>query len=318
MSNMLQDSIVLITGGTGTFGQAFVKRCLANGAAEVRVFSRDEKKQSEMAQLYREKPVKFFIGDIRDMESLLPAMKDVDYVFHAAAMKHVPLCEQFPLEAIKTNIIGSNNVFDLAISCGVKKVACLSTDKAVYPVSAMGLTKSYMEKIALQKARAQSTTQFCVTRFCNLIESSGSVVPLFINQIKQGKKLTVTDPEMTRYMMTIDEAMDLVEKTLVEGNNGEVFIKRAKSCRIGDLATAVWQFVNSSSSAEIEIIGPRPGERKHEFLMTEEEAAGAIGLDDYIIINPNGRNSDTGMKNYKSNEATQLSIEEIVDMIKRS
>ena len=218
MKHNFKNSTILITGGTGTFGSAFLEYCIKQNAKEIRIFSRDEKKQYELKQKYLDNfKVKFYIGDVRDIESLNRAMLNVDYVFHAAAMKQVPSCEQHPMEAVKTNIIGSENVLNSAIKNNVKKVVLLSTDKAVYPTSAMGMTKAYMEKIALQKSREQSGTEICITRFCNLISSNGSVVPLFINQIKNNQPLTITDPFMSRYFMSLQQAIELVEKAFIEG-----------------------------------------------------------------------------------------------------
>lgn len=224
----LQGATVLITGGTGTFGNAFLDECLAAGADEIRIFSRDEKKQYDMAQRYREnRNVRFFLGDIRDKRSIDAAMYGVDFVFHAAAMKQVPSCENFPMEAVKTNISGSENLLLAAIQKRVQKVVCLSTDKAVYPTSAMGMTKAYMEKLAFQKAEQQSGTEICVTRFGNLVASRGSAVPLFIEQVQNGMPITITDPAMTRFMMTVKEAVALVRQAFAVGRNGELLVKRS-------------------------------------------------------------------------------------------
>lgn len=316
MNNTLKNSIVLITGGSGTFGRAFLNRCLSSGADEVRIFSRDEKKQYEMIQAYQGQNVRFFIGDVRDKKTIDHAMEGVDYVFHAAAMKQVPLCEQFPMEAIKTNVIGSENVIDSSIEHGVKKIVLLSTDKAVYPISAMGLTKAYMEKLAIQKGLSQDKTEICVTRFNNLVSSNGSVVPLFIKQATSGKPLTVTDPDMTRFLMTVDEAMDLVEEAFYTGRNGEIFIKQTASCRIGDLAKGVYKSLDMSEDSPIVVTGARPGERKHEALMTDEEAVTATEVDDYIIVHPNNRAACGMLGRYRSNEVRIMKIDEIVKMVK--
>lgn len=285
MTTTLAGSKILITGGTGTFGSAFLDKALAAGAEEVRIFSRDEKKQYDMAQRYRKHDnVRFFLGDIRDRRSIDSAMQGVDYVFHAAAMKQVPSCEQFPLEAIKTNINGSDNVLSLAIQKRVKKVVCLSTDKAVYPTSAMGMTKAYMEKLAMQKAADQNRTEICVTRFGNLVASRGSAVPLFIEQVQNGMPITITDPEMTRFMMTVREATDLVEQAFMIGENGDLLVKRSKACTTGDLAKAVCRYLNLPADYQTEIIGIRPGEKMHEALLTEEEAYLARMKGDYMVV----------------------------------
>lgn len=305
----MKNSIILITGGTGTFGQAFAQRCLEKGAAEIRIFSRDEKKQYEMKQRYPN--FKFYIGDIRDKNAIEAAMEGVDYVFHTAAMKQIPSCEQYPLEAIKTNLLGSNNVIDAAIKCKVKKIVCLSTDKAVNPISTMGLTKALMEKLALAKAKESKDTIICITRFCNLIASNGSVVPLFLNQIKNQQPLTITDPHMTRFMMSLQEAMDLVEKALIEGNNGEIYIKLTKPLLIQDLITSICKFTNTTNNYPINIIGARPGERQHESLLTLEEANHAFCYNDYIVINSQYNNLNT---TYSSDTMELMNENEILSL----
>lgn len=308
----MKNSVVLITGGTGTFGSAFLNRCIKNKAAEIRILSRDEKKQYDMMQKYKNySNIKFYIGDIRDKKSVDDAMRGVDYVFHAAAMKQIPSCEKYPLEAVKTNILGSENVLSSAIEHNVKKVVCLSTDKAVYPISTMGTTKLCMEKIALSKAKEQTKTAICITRFCNLIASNGSVVPLFINQIKENKPLTITDPNMTRFMMSISEAMDLVEEALINGKNGEIYIKYTKPLKIGDLATAVCHLMKVDNYP-IQIIGSRVGERQYEALLTEEESHYAKYIDNYIIITSNSNNLNI---DYSSNNIECLDLNEILSLL---
>ena len=274
----LQGATVLITGGTGTFGNAFLDECLAAGADEIRIFSRDEKKQYDMAQRYREnRNVRFFLGDIRDKRSIDAAMYGVDFVFHAAAMKQVPSCENFPMEAVKTNISGSENLLLAAIQKRVQKVVCLSTDKAVYPTSAMGMTKAYMEKLAFQKAEQQSGTEICVTRFGNLVASRGSAVPLFIEQVQNGMPITITDPAMTRFMMTVKEAVALVRQAFAVGRNGELLVKRSA-------AKAVCEYMPLSADYPVVQIGIRPGEKMHEALLTEEEAEIATVKGDYVVV----------------------------------
>lgn len=316
MNARLAGSKILITGGTGTFGSAFLDKALAAGAEEVRIFSRDEKKQYDMAQRYRKYDnVRFFLGDIRDRRSIDSAMQGVDYVFHAAAMKQVPSCEQFPLEAIKTNINGSDNVLSLAIQKRVKKVVCLSTDKAVYPTSAMGMTKAYMEKLAMQKAADQNRTEICVTRFGNLVASRGSAVPLFIEQVQNGMPITITDPEMTRFMMTVREATDLVEQAFMIGENGDLLVKRSKACTTGDLAKAVCRYLNLPTDYQTEIIGIRPGEKMHEALLTEEEAYLARMKGDYMVVSHKREHYGILEAEYRSDLAERMSADDVLRLI---
>lgn len=316
MTTTLAGSKILITGGTGTFGSAFLDKALAAGAEEVRIFSRDEKKQYDMAQRYRKHDnVRFFLGDIRDRRSIDSAIQGVDYVFHAAAMKQVPSCEQFPLEAIKTNINGSDNVLSLAIQKRVKKVVCLSTDKAVYPTSAMGMTKAYMEKLAMQKAADQNRTEICVTRFGNLVASRGSAVPLFIEQVQNGMPITITDPEMTRFMMTVREATDLVEQAFMIGENGDLLVKRSKACTTGDLAKAVCRYLNLPADYQTEIIGIRPGEKMHEALLTEEEAYLARMKGDYMVVSHKREHYGILEAEYRSDLAERMSADDVLRLI---
>lgn len=316
MTTTLAGSKILITGGTGTFGSAFLDKALTAGAEEVRIFSRDEKKQYDMAQRYRKHDnVRFFLGDIRDRRSIDSAMQGIDYVFHAAAMKQVPSCEQFPLEAIKTNINGSDNVLSLAIQNRVKKVVCLSTDKAVYPTSAMGMTKAYMEKLAMQKAADQNRTEICVTRFGNLVASRGSAVPLFIEQVQNGMPITITDPEMTRFMMTVREATDLVEQAFMIGENGDLLVKRSKACTTGDLAKAVCRYLNLPADYQTEIIGIRPGEKMHEALLTEEEAYLARMKGDYMVVSHKREHYGILEAEYRSDLAERMSADDVLRLI---
>lgn len=319
MSSKLTGSVVLITGGTGSFGNAFLDECIAEGAREIRIFSRDEKKQYDMAQRYREQPnVKFFLGDIRDKKSLDTAVYGVDYVFHAAAMKQVPSCERFPMEAVKTNINGSDNVLTTAVQKHVKKVVCLSTDKAVYPTSAMGFTKAYMEKLAMQKAAEQDKTEICVTRFGNLIASRGSAVPLFIDQVKNGAPITITEPDMTRFVMTVQDAVSLVKEAFESGNSGDLFVKKSYACTTGDLASAVCKYMGLPRTYPTVYIGIRPGEKMHEALLTEEEAANAIERGDYILV-PRAK-SDMNPKikaAYRSDLSKRLGEDELLALINR-
>lgn len=316
MNGSICGSKVLITGGTGTFGNAFLDKCLEEGADEVRIFSRDEKKQYDMAQRYRKhKNVKFYLGDIRDRGSVDNAMGGVDYVFHAAAMKQVPSCEQFPMEAVKTNIYGSNNVLSSAANRRVKKVVCLSTDKAVYPTSAMGMTKAYMEKLAIQKAECSTRTEVCITRFGNLVASRGSAIPLFIEQVQNDMPITITEPSMTRFMMTVKEAADLVAKAFLIGTNGDLLVKRTKSCTTGDLAAAVCRYMDLPEDYPKEIIGIRPGEKMHESLITEEEAERAKVNGDFIIVKQYPVVRTEPLPAYSSDKAERLSEDDMLRMI---
>ncbi|RLL89225.1 UDP-glucose 4-epimerase [Petrotoga sp. HKA.pet.4.5] len=281
---MFKDKTLLVTGGTGTFGNAVVRRFLNTDIKEIRIFSRDEKKQDDMRRFYKNDKLKFFIGDVRDIQSVRNAMYGVDYVFQAAALKQVPSCEFFPLEAVKTNILGTENVLTVAIEFGVKKVVCLSTDKAVYPINAMGMSKALMEKIFVAKSRTveQDKTLICGTRYGNVMASRGSVIPLFVQQIKNGKPLTVTNPDMTRFLMSIEEAVDLVLYAFQNGNQGDRFVKKSPSAKIGDLAQAMKEIFEVEN--EIKIIGTRHGEKMHETLLTKEEHLVSEDLGDFYRI----------------------------------
>ena len=281
---MFKDKTLLVTGGTGTFGNAVVRRFLNTDIKEIRIFSRDEKKQDDMRRFYKNDKLKFFIGDVRDIQSVRNAMYGVDYVFQAAALKQVPSCEFFPLEAVKTNILGTENVLTASIEFGVKKVVCLSTDKAVYPINAMGMSKALMEKIFVAKSRTvePDKTLICGTRYGNVMASRGSVIPLFVQQIKSGKPLTVTNPEMTRFLMSIEEAVDLVLYAFQNGNQGDRFVKKSPSAKIGDLAQAMKEIFEVEN--EIKIIGTRHGEKMHETLLTKEEHLVSEDLGDFYRI----------------------------------
>ncbi|HPK53822.1 MAG TPA: polysaccharide biosynthesis protein [Smithellaceae bacterium] len=281
---MFRDKTLLITGGTGTFGNAVLRRFLGTEIKEIRVFSRDEKKQEDLRIGLANPKVKFFIGDVRNYESIVLAMQDVDYVFHAAALKQVPSCEFFPLEAIRTNDLGAENVMNAALACNVKNVIVLSTDKAVYPINAMGMSKALMEKLMVAKARlyGDKKTIFCGTRYGNVMASRGSVIPLFLQQIQSGAPLTVTDPNMTRFMMTIDDAVDLVVYAFQHGNPGDIFVQKAPSATIGTLAQAMLRLFNAKN--EIRIIGTRHGEKLYETLLNREEMAKAQDMGDYFRV----------------------------------
>lgn len=281
---MFKEKTLLITGGTGTFGNAVLRRFLNTEIKEIRVFSRDEKKQEDLRISLANPKVKFFIGDVRNYDSILPAMQDVDYVFHAAALKQVPSCEFFPLEAIRTNDLGAENVMNAALACSVENVIVLSTDKAVYPINAMGMSKALMEKLMAAKARmyGDKKTIFCGTRYGNVMASRGSVIPLFIDQIQSGAPLTLTDPNMTRFMMTIDDSVDLVLYAFQNGNPGDIFVQKAPSATIGTLAEALLKLFKVTN--EIRIIGTRHGEKLYETLLNREEMAKAEDMGDYFRV----------------------------------
>jgi UDP-N-acetylglucosamine 4,6-dehydratase len=281
---MFKDKVLLITGGTGSFGNAVLKRFLATEIAEIRIFSRDEKKQDDMRNEFKNSKIKFFIGDVRDYNSITSAMHNVDYVFHAAALKQVPSCEFFPLEAVKTNVLGTENVLNVAIDYGVKKIICLSTDKAVYPINAMGISKAMMEKVFVAKSRTidANKTIICGTRYGNVMASRGSVIPLFIKQIKNGQPLTVTDPKMTRFLMSLDEAVELVLFAFENAKQGDIFVQKSPSSTMADLALAVKQIFNAEN--EIKIIGTRHGEKLYETLITREEMHSSIELENYFRL----------------------------------
>jgi len=302
---MFKNKCLLITGGTGSFGHAVLKRFLYTDIGEIRIFSRDEKKQDDMRKELKSDKVKFFIGDVRDYDSVAAAMHGVDYVFHAAALKQVPSCEFFPMEAVKTNVIGTENVLNAAIAHGVKKVICLSTDKAVYPINAMGISKAMMEKVMVAKSRTISPekTIICGTRYGNVMCSRGSVIPLFIQQIKKGEPLTVTDPNMTRFLMSLESAVELVLFAFENANQGDIFVQKAPASTIGDLAQAVKEIFNADN--EIRIIGTRHGEKLYETLLTREEMAQAEDLGDYYRIPADTR--DLNYDKYFTNGKYEIS-----------
>jgi len=268
---MFKDGTLLITGGTGSFGNTVMKRLLHTDIKEIRIFSRDEKKQDDMRKLYKKANLKFYIGDVRDLASVKNAMHGVDYIFHAAALKQVPSCEFFPLEAVKTNVLGTDNVLTIAIEYGVKKVICLSTDKAVYPINAMGISKAMMEKVFVAKSKTvdPNKTLICGTRYGNVMASRGSVIPLFIEQIKNGQPLTVTNPNMTRFLMNLEDAIELIIFALENAETGDIMVQKAPASTIGDLAQAIKELFNADN--EIKIIGTRHGEKVYETLLTKEE-----------------------------------------------
>ncbi|MFF2175606.1 polysaccharide biosynthesis protein [Lysinibacillus sp. NPDC058147] len=291
---MFKDKVLLITGGTGSFGNAVLRRFLNTDIKEIRIFSRDEKKQDDMRKLYQHPKIKFFIGDVRDIQSIHNVMYDVDFVFHAAALKQVPSCEFFPLEAVKTNILGTDNVLTAAIQTGVKKIICLSTDKAAYPVNAMGISKAMMEKTFIAKSRMvhPDQTLICGTRYGNVMASRGSVIPLFIEQIKAGKPLTITDPKMTRFMMSLDEAVELVLYAFSHADNGDIMVQKSPAAYIEDLAQALLEIFQAQN--KIQIIGTRHGEKIYEVLLTKEEAAKAIDMGNFYRIPADNRDLNYG------------------------
>ena len=281
---MFKDKVLAITGGTGSFGNAVLNRFLNTDVKEIRIFSRDEKKQDDMRHAYNSDKIKYYIGDVRDIASIKNALYEVDYVFHAAALKQVPSCEFFPIEAVKTNVLGTDNVLTASIECGVKKVICLSTDKAAYPVNAMGTSKAMMEKVFVAKSRTVSPekTLICGTRYGNVMCSRGSVIPLFIEQIKAGKPLTVTDPNMTRFIMSLEEAVDLVIFAFRHAESGDIMIQKAPACTIGVLAQAVKELFHADNP--IKVIGIRHGEKMYETLLTNEECAHAIDMGNFYRV----------------------------------
>lgn len=288
--SLFENKTLLITGGTGSFGNAVLNRFLKTDIGEIRVFSRDEKKQDDMRHEFQAKmpevsdKIKFFIGDVRDLSSVKNAMHGVDYIFHAAALKQVPSCEFFPLEAVKTNVIGTDNVLTAAIDEGVKTVICLSTDKAAYPVNAMGTSKAMMEKVIVAKSRtvAPENTKICCTRYGNVMCSRGSVIPLWIEQMREGKPITITEPSMTRFIMSLDEAVDLVLFAFENGVSGDILVQKAPACTIEVLAKAVTELFKSDT--EIKVIGIRHGEKMYETLLTNEECAGAVDMGDFYRV----------------------------------
>ena len=295
MSNSFSDKVILITGGTGSFGKAVLKRLLNDGIREVRIFSRDEKKQDDMRKFYHDKRIKFYLGDVRDYSSVLNACLGVDFIFHAAALKQVPSCEFHPLEAVKTNILGTANVLEVAIKYEVKRVVCLSTDKAVYPVNAMGISKAMMEKVMVAKSRNvhSNKTVICGTRYGNVMASRGSVIPLFVNQISAGKAMTITDPNMTRFMMTLSDAVDLVLYAFEHGSNGDMFVQKAPAATVETLAKALTDLIGKQDHP-INVIGTRHGEKLFEALLSREEMAYAQDLGSYYRVPPDLRDLNYG------------------------
>lgn len=287
---MFKDKTLLITGGTGSFGNAVLRRMLESEIREIRIFSRDEKKQDDMRKMYGNNKLKFIIGDVRDMRSIEQAMRGAHFVFHAAALKQVPSCEFYPMQAVRTNVLGTENVLTVAIAAGVERVVCLSTDKAVYPINAMGISKAMMEKVMVATSRNIDNTKtvICGTRYGNVMASRGSVIPLFVHQVLGGKAITITDPDMTRFMMTLDDAVDLVLYAFTHGRNGDIFVQKAPAATIGTLARAILE-VMSKPDHPINVMGTRHGEKLFEALLSREEMALALDMGKYFRISPDGR-----------------------------
>jgi UDP-glucose 4-epimerase len=322
---MFKNKTLLITGGTGSFGNAVLNKFLNSGIKEVRILSRDEKKQHDMRVKYNSEKLKFFIGDVRDIRSMEGAIKGVDFIFHAAALKQVPSCEFHPIEAVKTNVLGTENVLDLAIKYNVKKVICLSTDKAVYPINAMGVSKAMMEKVFVAKSRISEATVIVGTRYGNVMASRGSVIPLFYNQIMSAKPITVTDPQMTRFMMTLDNAVDLVLYAFKNGRPGDIFVQKSPSTTIGELAETMKKIYNSKS--KIKVIGIRHAEKLHETLLSKEEKFVAEDLKDYFRIPADnrdlnydkfffqGRKYSSSIEAYNSNNTKRLANKALIKLL---
>ena len=323
-----KNKILLITGGTGSFGNAILKRFIDTDLKEIRIFSRDEKKQDDMRHRIQNQKVKFYIGDVRDKRSVDTAMQGVDYVFHAAALKQVPSCEFFPMQAVRTNVIGTENVLDSAVEHGVKNVVVLSTDKAAYPINAMGISKAMMEKVAIAKARSlgnDATTTICCTRYGNVMASRGSVIPLWVDQIKAGKPITITDPGMTRYMMTLDDAVDLVLYAFEHGNQGDLFVQKAPAATLTVLAESLKELYHADT--EVKVIGTRHGEKLYETLVTREEMFKAQDMGDYYRIPADSRDLNydkffvegeediSKVEDYHSHNTKQLDVEEMTQLL---
>ncbi len=322
---MFKDKILLITGGTGSFGKAVLNRFIDSDLKEIRIFSRDEKKQDDMRHYYKLDKVKYYIGDVKDYKSVAYAMKGVDYVFHAAALKQVPSCEFYPMEAVKTNIIGTENVLNAAIDCDVKKIICLSTDKAVYPINAMGISKSMMEKVAIALSKNSSKTMIAITRYGNVMASRGSVIPLFLSQIKAGKELTVTDLNMTRFMMSLEQAVELVLFAFENGSNGDTFIQKSPASTIAQLVEVMSEIFNCSP--KVKVIGTRHGEKLYETLLTREELIRSVDMGMYYKVSADSRDlnynkyfseGESGIastEDYHSHNAQRLTNQELKNLL---
>ena len=323
---MFKNKTILISGGTGSFGNAVLRKFLDTDIKEIRIFSRDEKKQDDMRKYYNNSKLKFYLGDVRDSQSVMNVTRGVDFIFHAAALKQVPSCEFYPLEAVKTNILGTENILEAAIRCGVERVICLSTDKAVYPINAMGLSKALMEKVLIAKSRISSDTIICATRYGNVMASRGSVIPLFVEQIKAGKPITVTDSNMTRFMMTLEDSVDLVLFAFQNGNPGDVFVQKSPAATIGQLAKAIAEVLGVPGHP-VYIIGTRHGEKLYEVLLSREEMVKAEDMGKYYRVLPDLRDLNydkyfqegeievSTAEDYNSHNTEQLDIEGIKELL---
>jgi len=325
---MFKEKILLITGGTGSFGNSVLRRFLNSELAEIRILSRDEKKQDDMRKLYNHPKLKFYIGDVRDYQSVLNAVRGVDFIFHAAALKQVPSCEFHPMEAVKTNVLGAENVLEAAIQSGVKRVVCLSTDKAVYPINAMGISKAMMEKVIVSKSRSSSETIINITRYGNVMASRGSVIPLFVSQVRAGKPITITDPNMTRFMMTLDDAVDLVLFAFEHGNSGDIFVQKAPAATIEVLAKSLTNILEMPDHP-IHIIGTRHGEKLYESLLSREERVAAEDLGNYFRVPPDLRDLNydkfveqgeikiSEAEEYNSHNTQRLDVAEMQELLNK-
>ena len=322
---MFKNKTLLITGGTGSFGNAVLNKFISSDIGEIRIFSRDEKKQHDMRVIYDNPKLKFYIGDVRDYQSILEASRDIDYIFHSAALKQVPSCEFYPIQAVKTNVLGTENVLNAAITNNVKKVICLSTDKAVYPINAMGVSKAMMEKVFVAKSRTTDSTVICGTRYGNVMASRGSVIPHFHQQIIEGNHITVTDPNMTRFMMTLKDAVDLVLFAFQNGNSGDIFVQKSPSTTIGELAKTMKKIYNSS--VEIKNIGIRHAEKIHETLLSREERMVSEDLGNYFRVSADnrdlnynkyfseGNNGEVPLEEYNSDNTNRLSEKQLIQLL---
>jgi UDP-glucose 4-epimerase len=331
MSKNLKSSVVTITGGTGSFGSTMVKDLIKQDVAEIRIFSRDENKQDSMRNSIKDERVRFFIGDVRDASSVENVMKGTEYVFHAAALKQVPSCEFFPMQASLTNVTGSSNVLDAAIKAGVKSVVCLSTDKAVYPINAMGMSKALMEKVAQSYARniGSGSTKVAITRYGNVMMSRGSVIPLFLDQIKNGQPVTITDGTMTRFLMSLADSVELVKYAFTNANSGDLFVKKAPGCKVDVLVEALSKIAGKSGKVEVKNIGIRHGEKMSEVLLGSEERARATDLGDffqvpldtrsldYHVYFDKGQEQSKEIEPYTSSNTKQLNVDEVVDLVSK-
>lgn len=329
MTNTLDSAVVAITGGTGSFGSTMLHNLLRDEVAEIRIFSRDENKQDQMRNEIKDERVRFIIGDVRDISSLQTALQGVDYVFHAAALKQVPSCEFFPMQAAATNVTGSSNVIQAALDNDVKSVVCLSSDKAVYPINAMGMTKALMEKVAQSFVRnyPDSQTRVNITRYGNVMMSRGSVIPLFLDQIRAGKELTITDPNMTRFMMSLDDSINLVKHAFTQGSPGDLFVKKAPACTVATLVDAICRIMKKEGKVELKFIGTRHGEKLYESLLGTEERARAFDQGDYFKVPLDTRSLDYQIyfdkgnqaidaeESYNSHNTVQLDVNQVVDLV---